>query len=101
MESVPRALRKTAAIFAPAILLMTVIIPLSSSLNVLRRPDIPVVFNLMRLAGLAGVLLIAGPWGSDYLAAVKMIVAVLCFTYVVYGVLILRANAAALTPDAG
>jgi len=91
---------QTAEVFAPAILLMIVITPLSSSLNVLRRPDIPVVFNLMRLAGLAGVLMIAGPWSSDYLTAVETIVAVLCLTYVVYGVLILRTNAAALTSDA-
>lgn len=87
---------QTAAELAPLIALMTVTIPLSTSLNILRKAGIALWFNGLRLVGLLLGFLVVPYLELDFLQTVVWISLSQCLAYAIYGVLIFQANATAL-----
>lgn len=81
---------RTAELLAPMIGIMTLVIPLSASLNILRRPGVALVFNIMRVSAFGGLLVLVNPLALDYWQTVTGISAVSVFAYLGYGVAIAR-----------
>jgi O-antigen/teichoic acid export membrane protein len=82
----------TAERFAPLIAIMTIVVPLSTSLNILRRPEINLVFNIARSVLLIGVMILVVPLELSYLQTVSAIVIPAALTYLGYSLAIVRIN---------
>lgn len=82
----------TAERFAPLIAVMTVVLPLSTSLNILRRADINLIFNVARLILLLGAMVLVAQLGLGYLEAISAMVIPATLAYAVYGVKIAVVN---------
>lgn len=87
---------QTAQIFAPLIFAMTVVMPLSTSLNILRRPGLVVAFNLLRLSGLIVTLIVVPAYDLSYLETVRVMAALLFASTAIFGVMVYVVNRAAL-----
>jgi len=81
---------RTVELLSPMIALMVLVVPLSTSLNILKRADIAVMFNLARLCGLS--LLLWGAGAFSYTQVIAAISAVGCVAYIGYGIAIYRLN---------
>ncbi|MCE0506584.1 oligosaccharide flippase family protein [Roseivivax sp. GX 12232] len=82
----------TAQRFAPLIAAMTVVLPLSTSLNILRRADVSLFFNGARLLLLIGALVLVEQLGLNYLQTVSTIVIPAAIAYLAYGVTVIVIN---------
>lgn len=82
----------TAERFAPLIAVMIVVLPLSTSLNILRRADINLIFNITRSVLLIGVMALVSPLGLSYLQTVSAIVIPAALAYMGYSVVIIVIN---------
>jgi O-antigen/teichoic acid export membrane protein len=83
---------RTAELLAPLIAMMTLVIPLSTSLNIMRRPGTALAFNVVRLLTLGGLLLLVAPMEMDYWQAVCGISFVGTLAYVGFGLAIVLLN---------
>lgn len=83
----------TAALLAPMIGLMTLIVPLSTSLNIFRRPDVNLFFNIARAIGLAAIMVTVPIFQFSYFETITLISGVSCVLYLLYGIWIYRINA--------
>lgn len=83
---------RSAELLAPLIAMMTLVIPMSTSLNILRRPGIALAFNLVRVLALGGLLLLVVPLQMDYWQTVRGISVVGTLAYIGYGVAIVWIN---------
>lgn len=82
----------TAERFAPLVAVMTAVSPLSTSLNILRRADIGLAFNVARLALLVGVMVLVVPLELSFLQTISAIVIPTALAYIVYGIVIAAIN---------
>lgn len=83
---------RTAELFAPLIALMTLAHPLSTSLNILRRPDINLTFNMVRCTSLFAILFLAKPLELDYFETIGAVAGVTSVIYSGYVVSIFMVN---------
>jgi len=86
----------TAERFAPLIAVMTVVLPLSTSLNILRRADISLIFNIARSVLLIAVMVLVAPLELNYLQTVSAIVVPAALAYMAYGAAIIVINSKCL-----
>ncbi len=83
----------TAALLSPMIALMTVVVPLSSIVNIRRKPGIVLVFNIVRLALLTGVFVLVPILDLNYLWTVFAVSALSSLAYLGFGLAVIHLNA--------
>ena len=82
----------TAERFAPLIAAMTVVLPLSTSLNILRRADISLSFNIARSLLLIGAMVLVAQLNLNYLQTISAIAIPSALAYAAYGAIIIVIN---------